>query len=572
MRWVGILGLVTACGGAMDSGLLDGSPGEDSGADATVKPEAGTDATTIDAPSADACSSSPQCSADFHSIVDCHGAPLQTCAPDQGCTGATCVPACSAMLDPQVHHWQGCEFYSVVPDVLPNNNLEGGCYAVAVTNAWTAAMTVTVDFNGSNLSGSFMYTPTGTGPSMTFTPVTQVQPGATALLFLAQAANAKPACPSGVTPALTIDPATHGTAIGSAFHITTSMPAGAADFVPFGASAYIASASVLLPTQQWGTSNVVVDGYVASQIAGGVPSTDIVALQDNTTVTILPVANIVGSNTVAAATANQPQTYKLSKGQVLQLTQKADLSGSPLASNNPIGVWGAHTCMNIDPSTGYCDSGHQQIAPIMFGWDYAGVRYRNRTTTDETPPWRVVGQVKGTQLTWDPPVSGAPSTIDFGQVATFTAAGPFRVHSQDPQHPFYVSAHMTGGAPFNMIGDPEFVNVVPVERWRGAYTFFTQPGFPETSVVVVRSSAQGGFKDVKLDCAGTLAGWAPIDSAGLYEYTRLDLSIGSFSGQNGCDNGVHTATSDAPFTLTTWGWGNSQTSTMAVSYALPAGM
>jgi hypothetical protein len=77
---------------------------------------------------------------------------------------------------------------------------------------------------------------------------------------------------------------------------------------------------------------------------------------------------------------------------------------------------------------------------------------------------------------------------------------------------------------------------------------------------------------VKLDCAGTLTGWTAIDSAGVYEYTRLDLSTGNFTGQNGCDNGVHSATSTAPFTLTAWAWGNAQTSTFSVSYALPAGM
>ena len=130
---------------------------------------------------------------------------------------------------------------------------------------------------------------------------------------------------------------------------------------------------------------------------------------------------------------------------------------------------------------------------------------------------------------------------------------------------------MTGGGPMNSLGDPEFVNVAPTRTWHDAYTFFTQPGFPEASLVVVRSSASGGFHDVTLDCAGKLGGWTAIDSSSLYEYTRIDLSTGNFAGQNGCDNGVHTATSIGPFTVTAWGWGNTQTNTIAVSYALPSG-
>jgi hypothetical protein len=93
-----------------------------------------------------------------------------------------------------------------------------------------------------------------------------------------------------------------------------------------------------------------------------------------------------------------------------------------------------------------------------------------------------------------------------------------------------------------------------------------------------------------------LAGWAAVDSADRYEFTRVDLSTGDFVGQNGCDNGVHiiqgafaTGTGDggagAPgtpaFGVTVWGWGNNVTwvpddptnplYTRWVSYGYPAG-
>ena len=110
-----------------------------------------------------------------------------------------------------------------------------------------------------------------------------------------------------------------------------------------------------------------------------------------------------------------------------------------------------------------------------LGSEYVGVRYRNRYDgVEESPPWRIIGAVDGTTLTWDPaPPSGAPTTLSLGQVAQFDANGPFVVRSQDASHPFYVSAHMTGAAQFDPSqqrppngdadgrGDAEFVNVIP---------------------------------------------------------------------------------------------------------------
>jgi hypothetical protein len=56
-----------------------------------------------------------------------------------------------------------------------------------------------------------------------------------------------------------------------------------------------------------------------------------------------------------------------------------------------------------------------------------------------------------------------------------------------------------------------------------------------------------------------------VGSSGKYEYARVDLVKGG-TPQGNCDNGVHKASSDAPFGLTVWGWDTT------VSYAYPAGM
>jgi hypothetical protein len=488
----------------------------------------------------------------------------------------------------------GCDYYAVDPDVIVDG--AGGCFAAFVANTWNAPIAITVDRGGVALDASkFAYTPSGAGQAITYAPLPggMLPPGQVAILFLSQNGAFAP-CPSGVTVAQpATDAAIHGTGLGSAFHVSTSAPIVAYDIFPYGGGqSAVTSATLLLPTSAWGTNYVAVEAYRKSTaVPQAQPSLDIVAAQDGTQVKILPNVAIAGGNGVAAAPANMAHTYTVNKGQILQLTQDAELSGSVIQSDQPIAVWGAASCMNIDVGSFACDAAHQQILPVQaLGSEYVAVRYRNRFdgAAEETPPWRFVGLVDGTTLTYDPPgLVGAPTTLAKGQATEFRAAGPFVVTSQDAAHPFYLSAHMTGCQEVDPSfadsrGDPEFVNVVPALQFLPDYTFFTDPTYPETNLVVVRATTPMGFQDVTLDCAGTLVGWQPVGNSGKYEYTRIDLVRHDFQPQGGCDNGRHQMSSTAPFGLTIWGWGSAETGgtfgmpgngfyTQAVSYGYPAG-
>src|SRR5690606_4761901 len=150
----------------------------------------------------------------------------------------------------------------------------------------------------------------------------------------------------------------------------------------------------------------------------------------------------------------------------------------------PVGSWGGKTPLGIDEC---CDeSSHQQSPPVRaLGNEYVGVRYRNRYEgIEETPAWRIIGAADGTVLTCGlAPPPGAPTSLALGQVAQFSAGGPFVVRSQDDQHPFYVAAHMTGaglydpdpegGSNSDGRGDAEFVNVIRPGEYLSRYVFFT---------------------------------------------------------------------------------------------------
>ena len=143
------------------------------------------------------------------------------------------------------------------------------------------------------------------------------------------------------------------------------------------------------------------------------------------------------------------------------------------------------------------------------------------------------------------------------------------MRSQSTDHPFYFGAYMTGGADFANIGDPDWVNVVPPKQFLKRYVFFTDPTYPETSLVVIRTKSivTKQFAPVTLKCKGELDGWQPL---GDYEYTRVDLVTGDFQSVAGCTNGPQEMSSDQPFGVTVWGWGSTQ-QTKLVSYAYPAG-
>jgi hypothetical protein len=231
--------------------------------------------------------------------------------------------------------------------------------------------------------------------------------------------------------------------------------------------------------------------------------------------------------------------------------------------------------MDIPVGTPACDSAHQQLWPVSgLGSTYVAVRYGSRPGwPDEIVPWRVVGAVDGTTLSYEPPQPTAPITINASQTVEFAAAGPFLVKSQDSNHPFSFAGYMTGaddaqnpcpGCSSSTVGDPEFVNIISSLQYLRSYVFLTDGTYRYTNLVFVRGvAADSTFHDVTLDCAGTLQGWQSIGGSS-FQYTRVDLTVAG-APQGACDNGVHVASSDAPFGLTVWGYD------VDVSYAYPAG-
>jgi hypothetical protein len=533
------------------------------------------------------------------------------CSSLEQCEQGQCVNPCVDTLGQDTSN--GCEFYMAEMDMTPE--AAGVCYAIFIVNQWKTgeAAKIQVDMNGTVLPiEPFTRIPSGFGTSVVYNPYDQnagLPQNQIAVLFLSRdpTADQDPNstdprkladCPAGVTPAINGDASLHGTGKASAFHITTNVPVVAYSMLPFGAGrARVTGSSLLLPTNVWGDNYVAVDAYDAptsfSEDRAG-PTMMILAQADNTTVTIKPVVDIVAGGGLSGITAGTSGSYVLNKGEYVQFTQPNALTGSAIQASAPIAVVGGSTLMDVPLDHVRADSAHQMLPPIRaLGSEYVAVRYRSRDLQiEEYSPYRVVGVVDGTTLTYEPsPPPGAPSTLAAGQMVEFIPNTPFVIRSQDAAHPFYMAQYMTGGEPYDGEGDPEFINVLTPEQYLSRYTFFTDPTYPETNLVVVRTKdAQFGFPDVNLDCAGTLTGWTDVGSSGTYQFTRVDLSTGNFQGVGNCNNGVHVidasfsndaATATPKFGMTVWGWGSGATLeadveddprfTRWVSYGYPAG-
>jgi hypothetical protein len=527
------------------------------------------------------------CSPDLHNVVNANGDVVMKCAPTDGCAAGVCVPACQAAGAD--HGTVGCSFMVATPSFYAG--YAAPCFSVFVANDWSEPATIEVSRGGTSYDVTTfgrIAEPTTPPTSWAAVPTSGLPSGQVAVLFLSADPSAPYLCP--VTPALSSGTAVIGTGTGQAWQIQTSIPVTSYDELPYGgAPSVLPSAELILPTTAWGTNYIAVVPQVGNRsnpFGNGPQWGQILAVQDGTTVKVVPTVALPSGTGVAAAPAAAVTTYTLSAGEFIQWqapwtsgsTAPLEMEGTVVSSNLPVAFMGGngYLCYNSATTTGGgCDSAHQQIPPVnALGNEYAVAPYTTRRADlmPESIPYRIVGAVAGTTLTYDPPVTGAPPTLDQGTSVDFEAIGGFVVKSQDNKHPFYIGQTMTGcevesgsRSTDGCDGDEEFVNVVAPAQYLPGYVFFTDPSYGTTNLVFVREQTKGGsFADVTLDCTGTLTGWTAIGSSGKYEMTNVDIARDNVANGT-CANGPHSATSQGGFGLTVWG------TAAAASYAYPAG-
>jgi hypothetical protein len=558
----------------------------DTSTSTTAPSTGGPGSSTGDRPSA------PNCSDDLHDIIDEHGDTVATCPGDQACFEGACMPACAAAA--AYEGTLGCDFWAPMPPSIHNANplspLKGPCFAVFLANAWTEPANITVTRGDQQFElAQYGRIPKTVGNEVMYEPIPPggLPPDEVAILFLSHRPGTNTAgisleCPA--PPAVLEDTAVTSTGRGQAFHVVTDVPVSAYDINPYGGGlTFFPSASLLFPATAWGTNHMA----IAPHPSIGAQFALVVAREDDTIVKVAPASAFPGGGGVAPAPAGVTTQYVLNAGESLQWAKEDpafDPSGAVFESDKPIGLWTGSTYLLVASQTlgpGGGDAAHQQIAPVKaMGDEYvgAGVITRLASLAPESVPYRMVGAVDGTELSWDPQAPpGAPAALAAGQVAEFETSAAFTVRSQGPAHPFLFSQYMPGAEANarpgcvtkhnNLVcglGDEEWVSLLSPKQFQRRYIFFTDPTFGTTNLVIIRRRGAAGFTDVTVECLGVIGGWMPVGGEGTYEYAHVELERGGVP-VGACGTSRHLAESEGQFGVVVWG------TDLYSSYGYPAG-
>lgn len=549
-----VLGAIFACGD--DRNQFRQEPtfvGADAGADVEPPPPA-------------SCEGTLRCGRDLRTVVDgCDESKVITeCPADQGCADGKCVPACAVGMSSTM----GCEFVPLQPP--PESLSIGSCFAAVLANAWEIPARIEAEYDGKPLDVTSSIRIMRADGTINEPFTGELLPGEVAVLFLSEQASGflSIACPDGVTPAMRQVTAQTGTRRGSTFRIKTTAPVSAYSVYPFAGSAgQGTSSTMLLPVASWKTDYVVTSPWEMRyyQTERLHPTTQIVAAEDETEVTLIGSVHVLPGVDVESAEKGNAKTYRLKRGEQIQFFQEQDLTGSRIGSNKPIGVYVGHQAMAIPTGMTCCgDSSQTALFPVKtWGREYAVVPHRSRRAKEapEDYLFRITAAVDGTVLTYEPSApKEAPLSLAAGQSVMFTSQAPFVVKSQDRDHPVAVFSYMTGeefAQAQGFQGDPEFVPVVPSEQYLGKYVFLVDTTHANSQLVIVRARENGKeFAPVSLDCAGVLEDWTPLGASGEYEYTRVWLTKEKKPqtvGSGTCGAGRHVVESAGAVGITVWG-------------------
>ncbi len=446
---------------------------------------------------------------DFGDPVDCE--------PTEGCSAGNCVALCT--LTTAEPSSIGCSFIGNrmdnFDDALPDSLIVGNTYSDKTANV------------------QFYHTPNNSNIEQAMGAPVAVAPGATHLF---QMTNQPPSAISILRQ-------------GGSYRVESDIPIIAYQHSPIGQD-FTNDASMLLPEHAM-RSNHIIESY-----EGTLPDHpsyfNVIALEDDTTVSWTPTTNTNSGSGVPSVSAGQTGEVTLNRFDTLQVRAGAfgDLSGTYVTGNGkPLWVVGANTCVNVPAGVTYCDHIEEQIIPL----DYWGTKYvgaHSTTRGSEDHHWRIFAGADNVTVDTTPQQPGFPVTLmnqgDFVDLVVPTNTSfIFESGPDEPFMPVQYLESQDGGA---NIGDPSMYQMVPVEQFLNRYAFVTGTDYPEHYVQVIRPS---GGSDVTID-GNTVNGYYPV---GDFEVADYQVSEGG-----------HLAESDTAFGIVGLGYSN------ATSYAYPGGL
>jgi len=478
------------------------------------------------------------CADDGMSYVD------ETCDPAQGemcdATTGACSGPCSAKA--LGNSYIGCEYY---PTVTGNTTGTTFDFAVAIANTTSTPAMVTID-----------------GGALTSPQTVMVAPNAVTVQTLPWVPALK-LCDTPDTDGCLLGEGTFhygALAVKGGYHLRSSSPVtvyqfNSLEYVKNSVFSYSNDASLLLPVNVWRTKYFA----AAWQQVGGTNASEmaVTARLDGTAVTITSKAATSADQGAPAFGVGTPQTVMLNAGDVVELASiTGDLTGSLIGSTLPVQLISGHYCADVPDGVAACDHLEESIFPV----DTLGTHYIINAPAVTTIPAgkaevvRVIATADGTNLTYDPPITGAPATIPTagGFVEIPSNASSFAITSDQK---VLVAQYMEGQEAGGNTGDPAMTLAVPAEQFRSSYLFHAPTSYESNYVDV--TAPMGA--NVQLDGGASLT-FTPIGTSG-YGLARVQsLNTGP------ANDGNHNIQGDMPFGITVYGYGQ------YTSYWYPGGL
>ena len=207
----------------------------------------------------------------------------------------------------------------------------------------------------------------------------------------------------------------------------------------------------------------------------------VVATADDTTITITP-KTAVGSHA-----AGEPYTVDLDAGQVYQVQEALDVTGTVVESSAPVAVFGGSECSNVPVGYPACDHLVQQLPPTSaWGTDFLTVRFAARSKGDT---YRVLANEDNTEVSVNGDLVATLGAGEFWESvlpADATQAGSegVLIHTSKPT----LVAQYGNSTMYDFAtGDPLMMLVPPAGQYVNSYTL-AAPGIdgytPYASLIV----------------------------------------------------------------------------------------
>ncbi len=338
---------------------------------------------------------------------------------------------------------------------------------------------------------------------------------------------------------------------GGTYRVTSDRPIIAYQFSPLSQTSFTSDASMLYPATSLDTLSYV-PHWGGGQ--GGNGYITIAAVDDGTTIEVIPTASTAAGPGVPAGTAGNPFEITLDEGDIAEVMvtlPNVSLSGTRIEANKPIAVFTAHECANVPANAFACDHLEEQLSGVrLWGQDFAASRVPVRSAgSPETSLWQIQASENGTtvSLSADADVSGLPDSpislaagevVEFYVGGTATSPGDFVINANKP---IAVMNYMTGAdnPPSTGTGDPAMVQLSPTEQFLPRYVVLVPSEWTTDVLVVTRTAGN----DIELDGANIDDGeFIEIDN-GEFEVARVVVT-----------DGVHTLESDAGFSVVVVGY------------------